>query len=309
MKRITIAIASPGDVPAEREAVAKVCNKWNVDNQELPPLVPQMWEFATPELGDHPQAILNKQIIARSDLLVAVLHSKLGTPTPKASSGTVEEIEEFIVNKGPGRVMLYFCKRPLPVDIDPAELMRLNAFKKSMQSKGLFKEFATTTEFEGDLYRHIDVKVHELLEHRLPVPAKPATHMPEPHVKTLPADKRLHKLIEFGTDLESITNGFQRRMDEFNAIDGCTHDKFYALGAHVYTSAATCLDRFLTHSAASMDYQDQRVLDKISANLKHMAANFENYSGDFRDYWKDGTKAANDLKNQVAHMKKRGLSV
>jgi hypothetical protein len=42
-----------------------------------------MWEFATPELGDNPQTILNKQIIARSDLLVAVLHSKLGTPTLK----------------------------------------------------------------------------------------------------------------------------------------------------------------------------------------------------------------------------------
>jgi hypothetical protein len=307
MKRITVAVASPSDVPDEREAVTKVCNKWNVDNHELPPLVPQMWEFATPELGDHPQTIINRQIIAISDLLVAVLHSKLGTPTPNASSGTVEEIEEFITNKGAGRVLLYFCKRSLPVDIDPTELMRLNAFKKSMQSKGLFKEFATTTEFESDLYRHIDVKVHELLEHKLPPPAKSAFQKPQPDSKILPADKRLHKLIEFGTDLESIASGFYCRMDEFNAIDGCTNDKFYAFGAHVYTSVATCLDRYLTHSAVGLDYQDQRILEKISASLKHMAANFENYSSDFRDYWKDGTKAAMDLKNQAAHMKKRGL--
>jgi len=305
MKRITVAVASPSDVPNEREAVGRVCQKWNVDNHELPPLVQQMWEYATPELGGHPQTILNKQIIARSDLLVAVLHSKLGTPTPNASSGTVEEIEEFIATKGAGRVLLYFCKRPLPNDIDPAELMRLNAFKKSMQSKGLFKEFTTTSEFEGELYRHLDVKAHELLENRLPLPIKPAEKKPEREDKKLPADKRLHKLIEFGSDLETIANRFQTRMDEFNAIDGCTNDKFYALGGHVYTSVATCLDRYLTHGAGHLEPQDVKVLENISSNLKHLAANYENPSNDFRDYWKEGTKAARDLKSQIAHIQRR----
>lgn len=305
MKRITVAVASPSDVPDEREAVGTVCQKWNVDNQELPPLVPQMWEYATPELGGHPQTILNKKIIARSDLLVAVFHSRLGTPTINASSGTVEEIQEFIATKGPGRVLLYFCKRPYPHDIDPAELMRLNAFKKSMESKGLFKQFETTTEFEADLYRHLDVKAHDLLANLLPPPAKTADTITERDNKELPADKRLHKLIEFGSDLEAIANGFQKRMDEFNAIDGCTNDKFYALGAHVYTSVATCLDRYFTHGAAYLETQDLRVLENISANLKHLAANYENPSDDFRDYWTEGTKAARDLKNQVAHIKRR----
>jgi hypothetical protein len=133
MRRITVAIASPSDVQQERDVVTKVFTKWNDDNPDLPPLHPKMWEFATPELGDHPQHILNGKIIASSELLVAILHSKLGTPTPTASSGTVEEIREFIARKGPKRVMLYLCKRPLAIDVNPAELSRLNDFKAKMR--------------------------------------------------------------------------------------------------------------------------------------------------------------------------------
>ena len=52
MNRVTIAVASPGDVPQERQAPQKTFTKWNDDNPEFPPLHPKMWEFATPEMGD-----------------------------------------------------------------------------------------------------------------------------------------------------------------------------------------------------------------------------------------------------------------
>ena len=34
--------------------------------------------------------------------------------------------------------MLYFCKRDLPNDIDPAELMKLNEFKAQMKTRVFF---------------------------------------------------------------------------------------------------------------------------------------------------------------------------
>lgn len=108
---INIAIASPGDVQNERDAVLKVFTQWN-DTKDDVILHPVMWEHsAVPEMGDHPQHILNERIISKSQLLVAILWSRLGTPTPTADSGTVEEIREFIKKKGPKRVMLYFCTR------------------------------------------------------------------------------------------------------------------------------------------------------------------------------------------------------
>jgi hypothetical protein len=115
---INVGIASPGDVAAERDAVVRVLNYWNVRHHDLM-LNAVGWESAsTPTLGDHPQNILNREVIEGCQLLVAVFWSRLGTPTSNAASGTVAEIEHFIRVKGPGRVMLYFCTRLLPHDVD-----------------------------------------------------------------------------------------------------------------------------------------------------------------------------------------------
>ena len=94
MRRVTIAIASPGDLHSERDAILRVITNWNDKNRQAT-LTAKMWEFAAPELGAHPQDILNKRIIQESDLLLAMFWSKLGTPTPTAPSGTVQEIREF----------------------------------------------------------------------------------------------------------------------------------------------------------------------------------------------------------------------
>jgi len=162
-QRVAIAIASPSDVQKERDAVLKVFNRWN-DTNDLAFLHSKMWESSSvPTLGDHPQHILNHSIIEKSDLLLAILWSKLGTPTPTASSGTVEEIREFIKIKGPGRVMLYFCKRDIPYDTDPSDFVKLRDFKDQMRTQGLYHEFHTLEEFERDLYRHLDVKVDEFI--------------------------------------------------------------------------------------------------------------------------------------------------
>lgn len=265
-----------------------------------------MWEFATPELGDHPQHILNEKIIATSELLVAVFHSRLGTQTPTASSGTVEEIREFISRKGPRRVLLYFCKRPIPIEIDPVELTRLNEFKTSMRKQGLLGEYTTLEEFERELYRHIDNKVRQLLNNELPLPVaeSAASQSSQNRGKELPADSRLHEFIDFGTTLDAIVEAFHSRTRQFIEIDGYSNDKFYQLGAHVYTSAARCLDRFLAFSSAGMLPQDIKVLENRITRLKHLAANIPKPGSDFREYWQAGADIANDLVVHAAHIRK-----
>ena len=45
---------------------------------------------------DNPQEVINEQVVSKSDILLGVFWSKLGTPTNTHSSGTIEEIIYFI---------------------------------------------------------------------------------------------------------------------------------------------------------------------------------------------------------------------
>jgi hypothetical protein len=264
-----------------------------------------MWESASvPELGKHPQHILNERIIADSDLLVAIFWSKLGTPTPTASSGTAEEIREFISKKGAARVMLYFCTRDLPHNIDAAGLVKLREFKEQMRTQGLFQEFKSLNEFERDLYFHLDAKVQELLQGKLPLPS-PKDRDLRTGPRDPPADPRLNALINLGTTLQQISKAFTARMNQFKAIDGVSPDKFYALGAHVYESAATCIDQFLTYNSHDLPFEAHAAIDKISSRLKRLAAGIPDADAPFPQYWDDGDEVAKDLAAQVRLIERR----
>lgn len=80
-------IASPSDVANERQVIRNVIQEWNFTHSEDKNIVlmPVGWEsHSTPSMGDRPQAILNKQVLAGCDLLIAVFWTKLGTPTGKS---------------------------------------------------------------------------------------------------------------------------------------------------------------------------------------------------------------------------------
>lgn len=93
--------------------------------------------------GSHPQDIIDRQLLDRCDVLVAIFWAKLGTPTEKHESGTVQEINEFIKRHGADRILLFFCERDVPHSVDTAELERLKAFKKDMQAQGLYRSYKT----------------------------------------------------------------------------------------------------------------------------------------------------------------------
>lgn len=86
-----IFIASPSDVVEEREVIPKVIHSWNAANSlyhkvMLEPVKSET--HATPEMGDRAQAIINKQLVEKCDILIGVFRTRLGTPTGEAESGT-----------------------------------------------------------------------------------------------------------------------------------------------------------------------------------------------------------------------------
>jgi len=90
---------SPSDVEAERKAISEVISSWNAQiGESLGTRIELVrWEsHSIPEIGDEPQAILNRQLVDNCDFGIAVFWSRLGTPTADHVSGSIEEIEKLM---------------------------------------------------------------------------------------------------------------------------------------------------------------------------------------------------------------------
>ena len=155
-KVFRVMIASPADVQTERAVAQEVIADWNAVHAEDRGVVllPLVWERdATPLQGDRPQGLINKQVLAKADILVAIFHGRFGSPTGVAPSGTIEELTEHLQANKPA--MVYFSEAPLPHDIDPEQLKSLRVFRAEAQKKGLYETFTNTSDFRTKLSRHL----------------------------------------------------------------------------------------------------------------------------------------------------------
>lgn len=154
---LKVMIASPGDVEEERTLVRDVVHEWNSIHSEDKKVVlcPLGWEFdSTPAMGGRAQEIINKQILRDTDLLIAVFWTRIGSPTEKAPSGTVEEIEEHVSCGKPA--MLYFSSVPVrPDSVDQAQYNQLQEFKAECKKKGLVDDYESLAEFRQKVTRHL----------------------------------------------------------------------------------------------------------------------------------------------------------
>lgn len=154
---LKVMIASPGDVANERQIAHDVIAEWNDIHSEDRGLVlkPIGWEtHSAPTIGDRPQAIINKQVLANCDLLVAVFWTRIGSPTGVAVSGTVEEIQEHVSAGEPA--MIYFSSTPVRLDsVDEEQYAKLNEFKQEMKKTGLVESYDSLGEFRDKFSRQL----------------------------------------------------------------------------------------------------------------------------------------------------------
>jgi len=158
-----IMIASPGDVIDERRVAREVIADWNAthaaDRGQL--LLPIGWDTdAAPEMGSPAQDVINWQLLRKSDLLLAIFWTRLGTPTEDSPSGTVEEIDRHTRAGKPA--MLYFSRRPVTqTDETTQQYQQLKSFRESSAKKGLYEEFGSLEEFRSKLNRQLAQSVIE----------------------------------------------------------------------------------------------------------------------------------------------------
>ncbi len=156
-----VMIAFPSDAVNERQIARNVIHKWNGLHSEDKKIVllPIAWDTHTaPEMGNHPQRIIDKRILERCDLLVGIFLHRLGTPTLDAQSGTAHEIDSHTISGKPA--MVYFLKENIkPTEFNKDQYDKLVAFKKDMQTKGLLHE-CDRKNFENSFLDHLIITIN-----------------------------------------------------------------------------------------------------------------------------------------------------
>lgn len=161
---LQVFVASPSDVAEERgtlDAVIAELNRTWVGSLGVRFEVLKWETHARPGFDADPQAVINAQIPDDYDVFIGILWSRLGTPTSRAASGTVEEFERaylrFKTTGSVPEIMLYFKDAPLtPSRIDAAQFATLQTFRKSLSDKGgLYSTFEDQAGFEASLRAHL----------------------------------------------------------------------------------------------------------------------------------------------------------
>lgn len=163
VEKLLVFLASPGDVLTERRYVEEVVAELNRTVANEKGLVVQVvrWENdAFPGYGMDAQALINEQIAAMEKyaLFIGIIWNRLGTPTPRADSGTVEEFERATqahAQSGHPEIWFYFRQAAARLDT-PDQLdqrKKVLALKEQVQAKGLPWTYKNPSEFR-DKFRN-----------------------------------------------------------------------------------------------------------------------------------------------------------
>lgn len=171
VEKLKIFLASPSDVPTERRHVWKVIEEINRTVAANKGIVLEAIssENAFPSYGKDGQAILNEQIgkMQEYELFIGIMWNRIGTPTPRAKSGTAEEFGRAVTalrRKRKPQVWFYFREAPAHLTTIEALRQREEAlkFKAKFRGKGLFREYKTPANFRDQLREHLTLWLNQL---------------------------------------------------------------------------------------------------------------------------------------------------
>lgn len=160
---INVMIASPSDVPEERQVIREVLYRWNAIHayERKQVLLPIGWEtHSAPDMSGPPQSIINEQVLLNCDLLVGIFWTRIGTATKDYASGAVEEIERHIALKKP--TMLYFSEKSIqPSLLSGRQYKHLQKFKDSCRPRGLYEGFTSVQDFKDKFNDDLQIQLNK----------------------------------------------------------------------------------------------------------------------------------------------------
>lgn len=154
----TLMISCPSDAEDEQKALREHVNRWNDVHSERTSIVllPAFYKTHVPAIlagsaDDRPQAVINEYMITSSDWLIAVFKNKIGTPTGKAESGTLEEIELFRRDNIQKPVSVYFFLS--------SQDEKVAQYKEKLS--GIWKEYSDCIDLGHEFFINLSQVVHK----------------------------------------------------------------------------------------------------------------------------------------------------
>lgn len=200
-------IVSPSDVVPEREIIKQTIFEWNSIHSEKTGIIlqPVGWDINSfPQMGNHPQNVINKQVLENSDIIVAVFWTRIGTKTKEYESGSIEEITRH-VDSGKD-ALLYFNTQPAAEEtIDRSQYNKLLEYKRTIQSEGYYWEYDSVLNFSKLFYRHLSLMINSKYidgEHNI-------IDIEEVFTKDILGEKAKELLMELSQDSRGILGRFQ----------------------------------------------------------------------------------------------------
>ena len=159
---LSVFVASPSDVEEEVTRLDDVIDRLNLewDSRGIRLKLVRWRTHAGPGFGEDPQTVINDQIQPDHDVFIAILWSRIGTPTPRAESGTIEEFqrakERYDEDPDSIALMLYFKMAPVPQPIDAKQIQAVQDFQSGLGDEGgLYWTFETADDFERTVRLHL----------------------------------------------------------------------------------------------------------------------------------------------------------
>jgi len=218
VKQIKLFVSCPGDISDELDSIKLVVQDINDTIGEYSSYVIKILNWKTDtytQIGSDAQEVINEQIDSKYDILLGLIWSRIGTPTKRDKSGTVEEINRALSNNDKEQ-LIYFKTTSIDITkIDVNQIGKINDFKKDLKEKGvLFHQFPTTDDFESLLKVQLPKLINDKIINRKEVIEKPKE---ESIIPVIINDKYSHitsliKEVE-NFDKETI------QIDIFNSVD------------------------------------------------------------------------------------------
>jgi hypothetical protein len=165
VKEYSCLLISPTDVQNEREALTDLVNRWNAQiGKALSCRIDLVkWEsHATPDLSGPPQEVIDRQLVDSCELGIAIFWYRLGTPTAKHPSGSIEEIDNLV--KRGARVLVYFNNSPIPQEaLKDDQFEKLREARRRFEKNGLVDSYLDISQLKEKVQLHLTSVITDFL--------------------------------------------------------------------------------------------------------------------------------------------------
>lgn len=185
INELRIFLASPSDVEVERAIVYEVLSELNNTFGTPHGISLKLinWElYSFPAIGTDPQDVINNQLPMDYDVFVCIFWTRIGTPTSRSKSGTIEEFENALskIENGEDVEIMGFFKTEPPLSLKDLneQFLEVRQLQKDFGKTCLYKEFTSTEKFK-EVFRisfsnYLNKKYSKLTKKQNSIPMVPS---------------------------------------------------------------------------------------------------------------------------------------